>query len=95
MKNEDGINSYKENQNKVIINSLITYNSYNSNDFKKIISSNNIVNTSGSQPIVIFKKISKSLTQIFPNKKLNKPNNVNKNNINNKQSSMNKNYISE
>ena len=95
MKNEDEINPYKDNQNKDIINSLITYNSYNSNDFKKIISSNNIVNTSGSQPIVIFKKISKSLTQIFPNKKLNKTNNVNKNNINNKQSSMNKNYISD
>ena len=97
MKNEDEINP-KDNQNKGIINSLITYNSYNSNDFKKIISSNNIVNTSGSQPIVIFKKISKSLTQIFPNKKLNKPNNVNKNkisNINNNQSSINKNYISD
>ena len=95
MKNEDEINSYKDNQNKDNINSLITYNSYNSNDFKKIISSNNIVNTSGSQPIVIFKKISKSLTQIFPNKKLNKQGNINKSNINNNQSSINKNYISD
>ena len=96
MKKEDEINLYKDNQNKDIINSLIAYNSYNTNDFKKIISSKkNIVNTSGSQPIVIFKKISKSFTQIFPNKKLNKENNVNKGNINNNQSSINKNYISD
>ena len=46
------------NLNKKILNSLKSYNSYTSSDFTKINSSNNIINTSGSQPIVIFKKIS-------------------------------------
>ena len=71
MKNEEITTN--NNSNKNILNSLVTYNSYNTNDFKKINSSNNIINTSGSQPIVIFKKISKSLTQTFPNHKPNQP----------------------
>ena len=71
MKNEDI--SANNNSNKNVLNSLITYNSYTTADFKKINSSNNIINTSGSQPIVIFKKISKSLTQTFPNHKSNQP----------------------
>ena len=61
------------NLNKKILNSLKSYNSYTSSDFTKINSSNNIINTSGSQPIVIFKKISKSLTQTFLNHKSNQP----------------------
>ena len=73
MKNEEQKTSTSNNPNKNILNSLIKYNSYTSNDFKKINSSNNIINTSGSQPIVIFKKISKSLTQTFPNYKSNQP----------------------
>ena len=71
MKNEEQIISINNNPNKNILNSLIKYNSYTSNDFKKINSSNNIINTSGSQPIVIYKKISKSLTQTFPDYKSN------------------------
>ena len=73
MKNEEEIFLINNNPNKNILNSLISFNSYTSNDFKKINSSNNIINTSGSQPIVIFKKISKSLTQTFPNYKSNQP----------------------
>ena len=76
MKNEEEKVS-SNNSNKNILNSLISYNSYTSNDFKKINSSNNIINTSGSQPIVIFKKIGKSLTQTFHNYK---PNHQLKNN---------------
>ena len=76
MKNEEEKVS-TNNSNKNILNSLISYNSYTSNDFKKINSSNNIINTSGSQPIVIFKKIGKSLTQTFHNYK---PNHQLKNN---------------
>lgn len=55
-----------------IISSLTTYNSFSNKDFQKINSSNNIINTTGSHPIVIFKKISKSLTQTFINKNQNK-----------------------
>ena len=76
MKEEEEIILTDNNQNKNLLNSLISYNNNNHNDFKKINSSNNIINTSGSHPIVIFKKISKSLTQTFANnnkKKENKP----------------------
>lgn len=73
MKNEEEIILTNTNLNKKKLNSLISYNSLTSNDFKKINSSNNIINTSGSQPIVIFKKISKSLTQTFVNHKSNQP----------------------
>ena len=74
MKNEEEIILINNNKaNKNILNSLMSYDSYNSNDFKKINASNNIINTSGSQPIVIFKKISKSLTQTFPNHKSKQP----------------------
>ena len=73
MKNEEEIILINNMTNKNILNSLISYNSYNSNDLKKINASNNIINTSGSQPIVIFKKISKSLTQTFPNHKSKQP----------------------
>ena len=75
MKNENI--STNNNSNKNILNSLITYNSYSTTDFQKINSSNNIINTSGSQPVVIFKKISKSLTQTFPSHKSNQPLNNN------------------
>ena len=71
MKNEEEKVSTNNNTNVNLLNSLISYNSYTSNDFKKINSSNNIINTSGSQPIIIFKKISKSLTQICHNYKSN------------------------
>ena len=65
MKTEEEIVILKNNiKNKISLNQLISIN-HNSNDFKKINSSVNIINTSGSQPIVIFKKISKSLTQPF------------------------------
>ena len=73
MKNEEENIPTNNNLNKKILNSLISYNSYTSNDFKKINSSNNIINTSGFQPIIIFKKISKSLTQTFLNHKSNQP----------------------
>ena len=72
MKNEEDIISSNNNSNKNIISSLTTYNSFSNKDFQKINSSNNIINTTGSHPIVIFKKISKSLTQTFINKKQNK-----------------------
>ena len=65
MKTEEEIVILKNNiKNKISLNQLLSIN-HNSNDFKKINSSVNIINTSGSQPIVIFKKISKSLTQPF------------------------------
>ena len=72
MKNEEDIISSNNNSNKNIISSLTTYNSFSNKDFQKINSSNNIINTTGSHPIVIFKKISKSLTQTFINKNKNK-----------------------
>ena len=72
MKNEENIITSNNNSNKNIISSLTTYNSFSNKDFQKINSSNNIINTTGSHPIVIFKKISKSLTQTFINKNQNK-----------------------
>ena len=72
MKNDEE-SSTNNNLNKNILNSLITYNSFTNIDFKKINSSNNIINTTGSQPIVIFKKISKSFAQTFPSHKINQP----------------------
>ena len=72
MKNEEDIISSNNNSNKNILSSLTSYNSFSNKDFQKINSSNNIINTTGSHPIVIFKKISKSLTQTFINKNQNK-----------------------
>ena len=73
MKNEEDKISLNNNINKNILNCIMSYNSNSNNDFKKISGSNYIINTSGSQPIIIFKKISKSLTQAFPNNKQSKP----------------------
>ena len=72
MKNEED-KILNNNINKNILNCIMSYNSNSNNDFKKISGSNYIINTSGSQPIIIFKKISKSLTQAFPNNKQSKP----------------------
>ena len=58
MKTEEQKNLTNSNQNKLGLNPIISYN-HNCNELKKINSSVNIINTSGSQPIVIFKKISK------------------------------------
>ena len=71
-------------QNKIALNQIISFN-HNTNDFKKINSSVNIINTSGSQPIVIFKKISKSLTQPFNLTKKQKPSKAVDNIIHNKK----------
>ena len=71
-------------QNKIASNQIISFN-HNTNDFKKINSSVNIINTSGSQPIVIFKKISKSLTQPFNLTKKQKPSKAVDNIIHNKK----------
>ena len=56
MKTEEGNILTNSNKNKLSLNPIITYN-HNCNEFKRINSSINIINTSGSQPIVIFKKI--------------------------------------
>ena len=64
MKTEEETILTNNNKNQISLNPIISYN-HNCNDFKKINSSVNIINTSGSQPIVIFKKISKSLIQPF------------------------------
>ena len=81
MKTEEENILTNSNNNKLSINPIISYNN-NCNEFKKINSSVNIINTSGTQPIVIFKKISKSLTQPFNMNKIKKNNNkVNENNL--------------
>ena len=59
MKTEEGNNLINCDKNKLSLNPIISFNQ-KCNDFKKINSSVNIINTSGSQAIVIFKKISKS-----------------------------------
>ena len=73
MKTEEENILTKDNKNKISLNPIISYN-HNCNEFKKINSSVNIINTSGSQPKVIFKKISKSLA-INKIQKNSKPNN--------------------
>ena len=85
MKTEEEIILLTNNiQNKIALNQIISFN-HNTNDFKKINSSVNIINTSGSQPIVIFKKISKSLTQPFNLTKKQKPSKAVDNIIHNKK----------
>ena len=71
MKTEEGNILTNSNKNKLSLNPIITYN-HNCNEFKRINSSINIINTSGSQPIVIFKKISKSLIHPFTLNKIQK-----------------------
>ena len=71
MKTEEGNLLTNSTKNKLSLNPIITYNN-NCNDFKRINSSINIINTSGSQPIVIFKKISKSLIHPFTLNKIQK-----------------------
>ena len=71
MKTEEQKNLTNSNQNKLGLNPIISYN-HNCNELKKINSSVNIINTSGSQPIVIFKKISKSLIHPFALNKIQK-----------------------
>ena len=72
MKTEEETILNNNNKNKISLNPIISYN-HNCNEFKKINSSVNIINTSGSQPKVIFKKISKSLAinKILKNSKPN------------------------
>ena len=81
------------NKNKISLNQIISLN-HNINDFKKINSSVNIINTSGSQPIVIFKKISKSLTQPFTINKKQKTTKAADNIIHNKKLNKYKSVIS-
>ena len=59
MKTEEGNNLINGIKNKLSLNPIISLEQ-KCNDLKKIDSSVNIINTSGSQAIVIFKKISKS-----------------------------------
>ena len=80
MKTEEENILTNDNQNKLSLNPIISYN-HNYNELKKINSSINIINTSGSQPIVIFKKISKSLTHPLNITKIKKSNNKVNDNI--------------
>ena len=94
MKTEEEIVILKNNiKNKISLNQIISIN-HNSNDFKKINSSVNIINTSGAQPIVIFKKISKSLTQPFNINKKQKTTKTSDNIIHNKKLNKYKSAIS-
>ena len=76
MKTEEELFLINKRKDNNINNPIISYNN-KINDFKKINSSVNVINTLGSQPIVIYKKISKSLTQPFGTKKIQKNNKPN------------------
>ena len=73
MKDKEEIILTDNNQNKNLLNSLISYNN-NKNNFNKINSSNIIINTSGSHPIINFKKILNSFAPTFVNNKKKKEN---------------------
>ena len=76
MKTEEELFLINKRKDNHINNPILSYNN-KKNDFKKINSSVSVINTLGSQPIVIYKKISKSLTQSFGTKNLQKNNNPN------------------